>query len=308
MWNSSYAKFFQFGSRSNFLQANSMQHTATTKQHSSDNIEPCNKHSTFIISFFCHTRPALGVPRLPTIERAALQPRAASCPVHGQHSEHLPFCEAPVRKFLPGPPGAIHGPWSHYCYAAPATEFPRHWTTRSPAPFARTIPSANETVTTMLSQVSRVRHLNQTFCMQIMLTSKHVHRQSLSFPGCPPRTKAATQTKFQKCTSWLPSSPSLQLKQPSSTHCQRGCYQSSILSRCQTVLHCHAKHKSILAELNFQCNRSMSTDSPYRAWNNHKTQSPKNQCKTISTEKRCHEHYFQGISAFTWGSDQTILL
>ena len=178
-----------------------MQHTATTKHHSSDNIEPCNKHSTFVISFFCHTRPASGVPRLPTIERAALQPRATSCPVHGQHSEHLPFCEAPVRKFLPGPPGAIHGPWSHYCYAAPATEFPRHWTTRSPAPFARTIPSANETVTTMLSQVSRVRHLDQTFCMQIMPTSKHVHRQSLSFPCCPTRTKASTQTKFQKCTS-----------------------------------------------------------------------------------------------------------
>ena len=88
-------------------------------------------------------------------------------------------------------------------------------------------PSANETVTTM-----RVRHLNHTFCMQIMFTSKNVHRQSLSFPCCPTRTKDATQTKFQKCTSGLPSSPSLQLKQPSSTHCQRGCYQSSILSRC----------------------------------------------------------------------------
>ena len=75
-------------------------------------------------------------------------------------------------------------------------------------------------------------------------------------------------------------------KQPSSTHCQRWCYQSSILSRCPTVLYCRAKHKSILAELNFQCNRSMSTDSPYRAWNNHKAQSPKNQCKTISTEKK----------------------
>ena len=184
-----------------------MQHTTTTKQHSSDNIEPCNKHSTFIISFFCHTRPALGVPRLPTIERAALQPRATSCPVHGQHSEHLPFCEAPVRKFLPGPPGAIHGPWSHYCYAAPATEFPRHWTTRSPAPFARTIPSANETVTTMLSQVSRVRHLNQTFCMQIMLTSKHVHRQSLSFPCCPPKIKAATLCTATSNSTAIPFHP-----------------------------------------------------------------------------------------------------
>ena len=106
MWNSSYAKFFQFGTRSNFLQANSMQHTATTKHHSSDNIEPCNQHSTFVISLFCHTRPALGLPRLPTIERAALQPRATSCPVHGQHSEHLPFCEAPVEI-------SSRAPWSH---------------------------------------------------------------------------------------------------------------------------------------------------------------------------------------------------
>ena len=208
----------------------------------SDNIEPCNKHATFIITLFRRTRPALRVPRLPAIEHAAHQPRATSCPVHGQHSAHLPFCEAPLQKFLPGPLGANHGPWSQHCYAAPANGFPRHWKTRWPAPFARTIPSANETVTTM-----RVRHLDQTFCMQIMFTSKHVHRQSLSFPCCPPRTKDATQTKFQKCTAGLPSSPSLQLKQPSSTPCQRGCYQSSILSRCPTVLYYHAKHKSILA-------------------------------------------------------------
>ena len=46
-------------------------------------------------------------------------------------------------------------------------------------------------------------------------------------------------------------------------------------------------------KLNFQCNRSMSTDSPYRAWNNHKTKSP--QCKTISTEERCL-NCFQCIS------------
>ena len=236
LWHSSCPKFFQFASR-NFLQANSMQHTATTKQHSSDNIEPCNKPATFLITLFRRTRPALRVPKLPAIEHAAHQPRATSCPVHGQHSEHLPFCEAPLQKFLPGPLGANHGPWSQHCYAARANGFPRHWKTWSPAPFARTVPSANETVTTM-----RKRHLNQTFCMQIMFTSKHVHRQSLSFPSCQPRTKDATQTKFQ-----LPSSPSLQLKQPSSTHCQRGCYQSSILSRCPTVLHYHAKHKSILA-------------------------------------------------------------
>ena len=37
-------------------------------------------------------------------------------------------------------------------------------------PFSRTVPSENETVTTMLSKVSRVCNLNQTLCMQIMLT------------------------------------------------------------------------------------------------------------------------------------------
>ena len=81
----------------------------------------------------------------------------------------LPFFEAPLRKFLPGHPGAIHDPWSQHCYAAPATEFPRHWTTRtmrSHAPFARTFPSANETATTKRPQTSRVRDLNQTFCIQ----------------------------------------------------------------------------------------------------------------------------------------------
>ena len=45
--------------------------------------------------------------------------------------------------------------------------------------------------------------------------------------------------------------------------------------------------------------RVLSAISPYRAWNNHKTQSAKNQCKTISTEKRCRKYCFQGISAFT---------
>ena len=59
-------------------------------------------------------------------------------------------------------------------------------------------------------------------------------------------------------------------------------------------------------ELNFQCNRSMSTDSPYRTWNNHKTQSPKNECKTISTEERCRQYCFKCISASTWGSHQKI--
>ena len=127
------------------------------------------KHATFVIIFFCPTGPALEVPRLPAIECAALQPQATCGPVHGQHSGHLPFCEAPARKFLPGHPGAIHGPWSQHCCAAPATEFPWHWmtpTTRSHAPFAWTIPSANETATTMRSQTSRVRDLNQTFCIQ----------------------------------------------------------------------------------------------------------------------------------------------
>ena len=69
-----------------------------------------------------------------------------------------------------------------------------------------------------------------------------------------------------------------------------------------------ASPSAMISQLNLQCDRSMSKDSPYRACNNHKTQSPKNQCKTIPTEERCREYCFQGISAFTWGSDQTILL
>ena len=41
-----------------------------------------------------------------------------------------------------------------------------------------------------------------------------------------------------------------------------------------------------------------------RTWNNHKTQSPKNACRTISTEERCRQHCFKCISVSTWGSDQ----
>ena len=147
----------------------SIRHTATTKQQSSYNIAPCDKHATFVTILFCPTGPACVVPRHPAIERAALQPQATCCPVHGQHSEHVPFCEAPSQKFVPGHPGAIHDPWSQHCYAAPATEFPRHRTTRmtrSHAPFAQTFPSANETATTKRSQTSRVRDFNQTFCIQ----------------------------------------------------------------------------------------------------------------------------------------------
>ena len=61
-------------------------------------------------------------------------------------------------------------------------------------------------------------------------------------------------------------------------------------------------------ELHTLLARVLSAIKPYRAWKNHKTQSAKNQCKTISTEKRCRKYCFQGISAFTWGSDQTVLL
>ena len=162
-----------------------IRHTATTKQQSSYNIAPCDKHATFVTILFCPTEPACVVPRHPAIERAALQPQATSCPVHGQHSEHVPFCEAPWQKFLPGHPGAIHDPWSQHCYAAPATEFPRHRTTRttrSHAPFARTFPSANETATTKCPQTSRVRDLNQTCCIQKF---RDMHICSLDFKKMP---------------------------------------------------------------------------------------------------------------------------
>ena len=41
-----------------------------------------------------------------------------------------------------------------------------------------------------------------------------------------------------------------------------------------------------------------------RTWNNHKTQSPKNACRTISTEERCRHHCFKCISVSACGSDQ----
>ena len=163
----------------------SIRHTATTKPPSSYNIAPCDKHATFVTILFCPTGPALEVPRHPAIERAALQPQATCCPVHGQHSEHVPFCEAPLQNFLPGHPGAIHDPWSQHCYAAPATEVPRHRTTRmtrSHAPFAQTFPSANETATTKSPQTSRVRDFNQTFCIQKF---RDMHICSLAFKTMP---------------------------------------------------------------------------------------------------------------------------
>ena len=163
----------------------SIRHTATPKPPSSYNIAPCDKHATFVAILVCPTGPALEVPRHPAIERAALQPQTTSCPVHGQHSEHVPFCEAPLQNFLPGHPGAIHDPWSQHCYAAPATEVPRHRTTRmtrSHAPFAQTFPSANETATTKRPQTSRVRDFKQTFCIQ---NFRDMHICSLAFKTMP---------------------------------------------------------------------------------------------------------------------------
>ena len=102
-WNSSHAKFFHFGSQCNFLRANSMQHTATTKQHSSYNIEPCNKHSTFVITFFCRTPPALGVAK-------TSNNRARSSPIAGHFLSGprptfraLAILRSSSAEFLPGP-------------------------------------------------------------------------------------------------------------------------------------------------------------------------------------------------------------
>ena len=39
--------------------------------------------------------------------------------------------------------------------------------------------------------------------------------------------------------------------------------------------------------------------TPCLNWNNQKTQSPKNACRTISTEERCRQHCFKCISAST---------
>ena len=171
------AKFFQFDSRC------LLHPRHPTHCHHKTTI--ILQHATFVTILVCPTGPALEVPRHPAIERAALQPQTTSCPVHGQHSEPVPFCEAPLQKFLPGHPGAIHDPWSQHCYAAPATEVPRHRTTRmtrSHAPFAQTFPSANETATTKRPQTSRVRDFNQTFCIQKF---RDMHICSLAFKKMP---------------------------------------------------------------------------------------------------------------------------
>lgn len=75
-------------------------------------------------------------------------------------------------------------------------------------PFARTLPWANETVTTI-----RIHDLKQTFYMQIIFTNKYFHHQ---FLFCPPRTKTATHTSSKDMRSL----PSLQLSNLA-PHCQR---------------------------------------------------------------------------------------
>ena len=127
--------------------------SVTTLHHVTNTQHALCRTNISVTILFCPTGPAYVVPRYPAIERAALQPQTTSCLVHGQHSEPVPFCESPLRKFGPGHPGAIRDPWSQHCYAAPATELPRHRTTRmtrSHAPFAQTFPSANETATPKL--------------------------------------------------------------------------------------------------------------------------------------------------------------
>ena len=64
---------------------------------------------------------------------------------------------------------------------------------------------------------------------------------------------------------------------------QRARLQNSMLESHGTLWSNWTKHKSIPAvtyhlnrkQINIQCNHSMSTDSPYRTWNNHKPQSLK---------------------------------
>ena len=69
-----------------------------------------------------------------------------------------------------------------------------------------------------------------------------------------------------------------------------------------TGLHGSTKHKSILAVTCHPNRKQISTFNA--AVPNHKTQSPKNECKTISTEERCRQYCFKCISASTWGSHQ----
>jgi len=64
-----------------------------------------------------------------------------------------------------------------------------------------------------------------------------------------------------------------------------------------TGLHDSTKHKSILAVTRHLNRKQISTFNA--AVPNHKTQSAKNECKTISTEERCRQYCFKCISAST---------
>ena len=235
-----------------------------TKQQSSyRNLAPCaNMQLSSQIPILPHRTCMRGAKT--SSNRARSSPtgkEATCCPVHGQHSEHVPFCEAPSQKFVPGHPGAIHDPWSQHCYAAPATEFPRHRTTRmtrSHAPFARhsfaqTFPSANETATTKRPQTSRVRDFNQTFCIQKF---RDMHICSLAFKTMPWHAWFQNKIERYKIERYN-DSRSIFL---STAHAFQ--WKHHIYFFC-AIHHIDPLHRKQTLTLS-QCNSRDLTDSPYR--------------------------------------------
>ena len=105
LWNSSYAKFLQFGSRSNFLiiRLQRLQHPTQCrhkKKHPSYKIAPCDEHSTsikntsLVKTHFWRTQPPLMAPRLSSTRCAALQQWATCGWVVSPHHPQLPGPEA----------------------------------------------------------------------------------------------------------------------------------------------------------------------------------------------------------------------
>ena len=73
--------------------------------------------------------------------------------------------------------------------------------------------------------------------------------QLLANPPQSPLTPCNTNkvSKMYNVTAIITLTSTKATELHSSTHSWRGCYQSSVLSRCPKVLYYHAKHKSILA-------------------------------------------------------------
>ena len=115
MWNSSYAKFFRFGSPCNFWIIH-LQHPTQChhkKKHPSYKIAPCDEHSTsskntnLIKTHFWRTQPPLMAPRLSSTRRAALLQGPSSCRIVSPHHPQQPGREDHLLRFPKEHYGAI---------------------------------------------------------------------------------------------------------------------------------------------------------------------------------------------------------